>query len=163
MVWGTYLEMNCPSSNGHLLVFGGPERLPGWFGEPMIKADHGRPKHSDICGATSISDAFIHSFLSSSHKLEIRIVAQEHVLSMKPLWSPSSFANKLIAAIQIGWDPSEQSKLHSHFTVFVFLYNFKKNISGLSIYSGYHISLCRSDPLFQEPPYRNHEARRSSS
>ena len=23
------------------------------------KADHGRPKHSDICGATSISDAFI--------------------------------------------------------------------------------------------------------
>ena len=23
MVWGTYLEKNCPSSNGHLLDFGG--------------------------------------------------------------------------------------------------------------------------------------------
>ena len=23
MVWGTYLEKNCPSSNGHILVFGG--------------------------------------------------------------------------------------------------------------------------------------------
>ena len=31
--------------------------------------------------------------------------------------------------------------------------NFKKNISGLSIYSSYHIWLCRSDPLFQEPPF----------
>ena len=34
MVWGTYLEKNCPSSNGHILVFGGSKRLPepGWFG-----------------------------------------------------------------------------------------------------------------------------------
>ena len=31
--------------------------------------------------------------------------------------------------------------------------NFKKNISGLSIYSSYHIWLCRNDPLFQEPPF----------
>ena len=32
MVWGTYLEKNCPSSNGHILVFWGSKRLPGWFG-----------------------------------------------------------------------------------------------------------------------------------
>ncbi len=32
MVWGTYLEENCPSSNGHLLDFGGSKSLPGWFG-----------------------------------------------------------------------------------------------------------------------------------
>ena len=32
MVWGTYLEKNCPSSNGHILVFGGSKRLPRWFG-----------------------------------------------------------------------------------------------------------------------------------
>ena len=32
MVWGTYLEKNCTSSNGHILVFGGSKRLPGWFG-----------------------------------------------------------------------------------------------------------------------------------
>ena len=31
--------------------------------------------------------------------------------------------------------------------------NFKKNISGLSIYSSYHIWPCRSDPLFQEHPF----------
>ena len=31
--------------------------------------------------------------------------------------------------------------------------NFKKNISGLSICSSYHIWPCRSDPLFQEPPF----------
>ena len=30
--WGTYLEENCPSSNGHLLDFGGSKSLPGWFG-----------------------------------------------------------------------------------------------------------------------------------
>ena len=32
MVWGTYLEKNCPSSNGQILVFGGSKRLSGWFG-----------------------------------------------------------------------------------------------------------------------------------
>jgi len=32
VVWGTYLEKNCPSSNGHILVFGGSKRLPRWFG-----------------------------------------------------------------------------------------------------------------------------------
>ena len=32
MVWGTYLEKNCPSSNGHILVLGGSKRLPRWFG-----------------------------------------------------------------------------------------------------------------------------------
>ena len=31
--------------------------------------------------------------------------------------------------------------------------NFKKNISAFSIYSSYHIWLCRSDPIFQEPPF----------
>ena len=35
MVWGTYLEKNCPSSKGHLLGFGGSELLPGWFGALM--------------------------------------------------------------------------------------------------------------------------------
>ena len=34
-VWVDYLEKNCPSSNGHLLVFGGSEPLPGWFGALM--------------------------------------------------------------------------------------------------------------------------------
>ena len=33
------------------------------------------------------------------------------------------------------------------------LNNFKKNISALSIYSSYHIWLCRNDPNFQEPPF----------
>ena len=33
------------------------------------------------------------------------------------------------------------------------LSNFKKNISGLSIYSSYHIWLCRNDPIFEEPPF----------
>ena len=33
------------------------------------------------------------------------------------------------------------------------LSNFKKNISALSIYSSYHIWLCRNDPIFQEPPF----------
>ena len=32
MVWGTYLEKNCPSSNGRLLIFWGSKLLPGWFG-----------------------------------------------------------------------------------------------------------------------------------
>ena len=32
MVWGTYLEENCPSTNRHLLDFGGSKSLPGWFG-----------------------------------------------------------------------------------------------------------------------------------
>ena len=32
MVWGTFLEKNCPSSNGHILDFWGSKRLPGWFG-----------------------------------------------------------------------------------------------------------------------------------
>ena len=32
MVWGTFLEKNFPSSNGHLLDFGGSKPLPGWFG-----------------------------------------------------------------------------------------------------------------------------------
>ena len=27
MVWGTYLEKNCPSSNGHLLDWGGVKML----------------------------------------------------------------------------------------------------------------------------------------
>ena len=35
MVWGTYLEKNCPCSKGHLLDFGGSEPLPGWFGALM--------------------------------------------------------------------------------------------------------------------------------
>ena len=35
------------------------------------------------------------------------------------------------------------------------LSNFKKNISALSIYSSYHIWLCRNDPIFQEPPFLN--------
>ena len=30
-VWVDYLEKNCPSSNGPLLVFEGSEPLPGWF------------------------------------------------------------------------------------------------------------------------------------
>ena len=30
---------------------------------------------------------------------------------------------------------------------------FRKNISALSIYSSYHIWLCRNDPLFVEPPF----------
>ena len=33
------------------------------------------------------------------------------------------------------------------------LSTFKKNISSLSIYSSYHIWLCRSDPIFIQPPY----------
>ena len=33
------------------------------------------------------------------------------------------------------------------------LSTFKKNISALSIYSSYHIWLCRNDPLFVEPPF----------
>ena len=33
------------------------------------------------------------------------------------------------------------------------LSNFKKNISALSIYSSYHIWLCRNDPTFLEPPF----------
>ena len=36
MVWGTYLEKNCPCWTGHLLLFflggGGSKQLPGWFG-----------------------------------------------------------------------------------------------------------------------------------
>ena len=39
MVWGTFLEKNFPSSNGHLLDFGGSEPLPGWFG-PLIYRQH---------------------------------------------------------------------------------------------------------------------------
>ena len=35
MVWGTCLEKNCPCSKGHLLVLGGSESLPGWFGALM--------------------------------------------------------------------------------------------------------------------------------
>ena len=35
MVWGTYLEKNCPSSNGNLLDCGGSKCLPGWFGALM--------------------------------------------------------------------------------------------------------------------------------
>ena len=33
------------------------------------------------------------------------------------------------------------------------LSTFMKNISTLSIYSSYHLWLCRSDPLFVKPPY----------
>ena len=33
------------------------------------------------------------------------------------------------------------------------LSTFLKNISSLSIYSSYHLWLCRSDPLFVKPPY----------
>ena len=35
MVWGTYFEKNCPCSKGHILIFGGSEPLPGWFGALM--------------------------------------------------------------------------------------------------------------------------------
>ena len=34
-VWSTYLEKNCPCLNGHLLLFGGSEPLPGWLGALM--------------------------------------------------------------------------------------------------------------------------------
>ena len=32
MVWGTYLEKNCPSSNGHILVSGGLNACPDGLG-----------------------------------------------------------------------------------------------------------------------------------
>ena len=32
MVWRTYLEKYCPSSNGHTLILGGSKRLPECFG-----------------------------------------------------------------------------------------------------------------------------------
>ena len=35
MVWGTFLQKNFPSSNGHFHDFGGSEPLPGWFGALM--------------------------------------------------------------------------------------------------------------------------------
>ena len=37
MVWDTYLEKNCTSSNGHFLVFGGSKPLPGWFGDQSVE------------------------------------------------------------------------------------------------------------------------------
>ena len=42
MVWGTFLEKNFPSSNGHLLDFGGGSKpLPGWFGA-LIQRKNGK-------------------------------------------------------------------------------------------------------------------------
>ena len=49
--------------------------------------------------------------------------------------------------------PLAMQALHKFCKPGIKLGNFKKNISGLSIYSSYHIWLCRSDPLFQEPPF----------
>ena len=48
---------------------------------------------------------------------------------------------------------SHLQALHKFCKPGIKLSNFKKNISGLSIYSSYHIWLCRNDPTFQEPPY----------
>ena len=39
MVWGTYLEKNYPSSDGHLLDFEGSRCLPGWFGALFLEKD----------------------------------------------------------------------------------------------------------------------------
>ena len=39
MVWGTYSEKNPPSSNGHLLEFGGSKCLPGWFGAFFLEKE----------------------------------------------------------------------------------------------------------------------------
>ena len=35
MIWGTFLEKDFLSSNEHFLHFGGSEPLPGWFGALM--------------------------------------------------------------------------------------------------------------------------------
>ena len=48
---------------------------------------------------------------------------------------------------------SHLQALHKFCKPGIKLSNFKKNISGLSIYSSYHIWLCRNDPIFQEPPF----------
>ena len=43
--------------------------------------------------------------------------------------------------------------LHKYTRKGIKLSTFKKNISALSLLSSFHIWLCRSDPLFQEPSY----------
>ena len=43
--------------------------------------------------------------------------------------------------------------LHQFMQKGIKLSSFKKNISALSVLSSFHIWLCRSDPLFQEPPF----------
>ena len=43
--------------------------------------------------------------------------------------------------------------LHKHCKPGIKLSTFVKNISSLSIYSSYHIWLCRNDPEFHTPPY----------
>ena len=43
--------------------------------------------------------------------------------------------------------------LHQFMQKGIKLSNFKKNISALSVLSSFHIWLCRSDPVFQEPPF----------
>ena len=37
MVWGTYLEKNCPSSKGHLLVFGVSKPCNRYLGNAPIE------------------------------------------------------------------------------------------------------------------------------
>ena len=49
MVWGTFLEKNFPSSNWHLLDFGGSKPLPGLFG-PLF-SDMKCPRVPFECGA----------------------------------------------------------------------------------------------------------------
>ena len=40
MVWGTYFQKHCPSSNEHLLVFGfWPKHLSRWFGAIQVQID----------------------------------------------------------------------------------------------------------------------------
>ena len=67
----------------------------------------------------------------------------------------NAFANGIIRSIPCGCIEciTHLQALHKFCKPGIKLGNFKKNISGLSIYSSYHIWLCRSDPLFQEPPF----------
>ena len=48
---------------------------------------------------------------------------------------------------------SHLHSLHKLCTPGIKLSTFMKNISTLSIYSTYHLWVCRSDPIFVQPPY----------
>ena len=55
MVWGTCLEKNCPSSHGHLLVFGGSEPLPGGRGQNLENTAQGNSGQN----ATSLGSLYV--------------------------------------------------------------------------------------------------------
>ena len=97
--------------------------------------------------------------LTVPFKRNIKIRQTEKTNKYAYFVSDITFYETFLCAFEIGTrgyiSSSNQhslSRIHKFVKPGIKLGKFKENISALSVYSSYHIFLCRKEPLWAEPP-----------